>query len=112
MFPIFVTIFVGVVLARAVVRYKDGHITLPRLLGWLALWLGIVLVSWRPELTERLTRWFGVGRPVDLLFAVSILFLLYALFTIYVRLEQIRRQLTQLIQTLALREMEKKDEDR
>lgn len=106
MFPIFLSLFVLIALGRTYLRYRDGAISLGVSVGWTLFWCIVAIVGWRPEITEEITKRFGVGRPVDLLFAVSILVLFYMLFTVYIRLEQMRNQVTDLVRQLSL-----KDED-
>jgi len=107
MFALGLTIFVTFVLLRLFLRYRDGDVSLPRGIAWAVLWIAVVVISWRPEISETLTRWSGVGRPVDLLYAISIVFLFYALFSVYLRLEQMQQQLTQLVRELALKDLDK-----
>jgi hypothetical protein len=106
MFALGLTIFVAFVLVRLLLRYRDGDLSLFRAIAWAVLWIAIVAISWRPEISETLTRWSGVGRPVDLLYAISIVFLFYALFSVYLRLEQLQQQLTQLVRELALKDLD------
>lgn len=110
MFPTIVTIFVVVVLIKTYARYRSGNVTLGRLIFWTILWAAVAILSWRPEIAGYFTVWLGVREPVNLLFAVSILFLFYAVFSIFVRIEDMRRQITRLVRELAQRDAEEKDE--
>jgi len=109
MFALLLTIFVAFVLLRLLLRYRDGDVSLWRALAWTGLWVSIVVISWRPEISEALTKWSGVGRPVDLLYAVSIVFLFYALLSIYLRLDRMQQQLTQLVREMALKDLSEDD---
>ncbi len=109
MFPILVTLFVVAVLIKTWVRYRDGNVTFGRLVFWTVLWLAVAVVSWRPEISGSVTRFFGVQEPINLLFALSIMFLFYAVFSIFVRIELMRKEITRLVRELAQRDA--KDED-
>jgi hypothetical protein len=112
MFPIIVSIFVVVVLIKTFARYRNGNVALSRLSFWTLLWLGVVLLSWRPDVAESVTRWLGVREPINLMFAVSILFLFYAVFSIFVRIELMRREITRLVRELAQRDADDKTDNK
>lgn len=112
MFPIFLTVFVLIALGRVVLRHRDGALSLGAAALWTVFWIAVAVIGWRPEITEQITKRFGVGRPIDLLFAMSILVLFYMLFTIYVRLEQMRTQMTDLTRQITLKRDEEEETGR
>jgi hypothetical protein len=70
----------------------------------LVLWLGAATVIAFPDSTMVAARLFGIGRGADLVLYVSIILILYLLFRVYVRLEQLDREITQIVRAVALRE--------
>lgn len=111
MFPAIVSIFVVVVLIKTFARYRGGNVSLSRLLFWCLLWGAVVILSWWPNIAESATHWLGVREPINLLFAMSILFLFYAVFSIFVRIELMRREITRLVRELTHRDTHDKDDD-
>jgi hypothetical protein len=97
-----------VVLATGLVilRYRQRKIGAFGFFLWLILWVAAATVITFPESTVVVARLLGIGRGVDLVLYVSIILILYLLFRVYVRLEQLDRDLTQIVRALALRESE------
>lgn len=86
-------------------RLRDRQIPLILFLAWMFGWVGVAILSFVPQVTDRLTQSLGVGRGVDLLFFVSIMGLLYCVFLLYVRITQQRQELTRLVREIALRDI-------
>lgn len=81
--------------------------------GTLGLWfiglLFILLLVWRPELADKLSRFVGVGRGVDAVVYISIAVIFYLVLRIFIRLEKQEDLLTRLTTEIALgREQHKK----
>jgi hypothetical protein len=95
-----------VVLAMGLVvlRYRQRKIGAFGFFLWLVLWLGAATVIAFPDSTKVAARLFGIGRGVDLVLYVSVILILYLIFRVYVRLEQLDREITQIVRALALRE--------
>ena len=87
-----------------ILRYRQGKISALGFFLWLVLWMGAATVIVFPDSTGMAARLFGLGRGVDLVLYVSIILILYLLFKVYVRLEQVDREITQIVRALALRE--------
>ncbi len=88
--------------SRSWLRYRDGTLTLKSMLFWSTLWALTVAAVLVQPWTSHLARIFGVGRGVDLLLFGAVLFLSYLCFRLYVRLEALRSDLTELVRRLAL----------
>ena len=87
-----------------VLRYRQRKISALGFFLWLALWVGAATVIAFPASTMVAARFFGIGRGVDLVLYVSIILILYLIFRVTVRLEQMDRNMTKIVRTLALRE--------
>jgi hypothetical protein len=96
----------GAALALTIRRLRQGVLTRVAALAWGALWVGGIAVVLHPDVTTRFARWVGVGRGVDAVLYLSVAFLLYLAFRIFLRLEKLERDLTTLVRAQALAERE------
>lgn len=71
-----------------------------------AMWCvgaGVFLVCvWRPDLSTRLSNFFGIGRGVDAAMYVAVTLLFYIVLRMYLKLEQQENHLTTLVSEIAL----------
>ncbi|MBI3609122.1 MAG: DUF2304 domain-containing protein [Nitrospirae bacterium] len=95
---------VALALGLVILRYRQRKIDAFGFFLWMALWGGAATVIVFPDSTLVVAHLFGIGRGVDLVLYVSIILILYLLFRVYVRLEQLDREITQVVRALALRE--------
>ncbi len=73
---------------------------------WSVLWMGSVIMVWRPETSTQLAHWVGVGRGVDLIMYVSVTLLLILVFQLHVAHVRLERTLTELVRRQALQKFE------
>ena len=104
-------------MSRALIRYRRGLMRVLHLELWLLFWVGVVVVGMRPEVTDLLAKWLGVGRATDAAIYLALLLIFYLLFRSFGKIEDLDRQLTKVVRANALREMEEdlaggKDPDR
>ena len=104
-------------MSRALIRYWRGLTRMLHLEMWLLFWVCVVVVALRPEVTDLLARWLGVGRGVDTAIYLALLMIFFLLFRSFGKIEDLDRQLTKVVRANALREMEEdlaaaKDKDR
>jgi hypothetical protein len=104
-------------MSRALIRYRRGLTRMLHLEMWLLFWVCVVVVALRPEVTDLLARWLGVGRGVDTAMYLALLMIFFLLFRNFGKVEDLDRQLTKVVRANALREMEEdlaaaKDKDR
>ena len=103
---VFILLFGIFAVSRSHLRYKDRLLTMTAALFWILLWTLIILSVMFKEETSSLAQYFGIGRGADLLLFGAVLFLSYLSFRLYVRVEELRQELTRLIRALAIREVE------
>lgn len=98
-------------IARAVSQYKQGK--LPRLLlvFWTLFWLAVGVVGVLPQTTQIAAGLVGVGRGADLVIYVSIIALFYLVFRLYVKIEDVERQITRLVRKLALEDIDQPEKN-
>ena len=101
---IVVSAFVLFAVSRVWLRYRDGEIGVFGMLLWSLLWLAVGGFVWWPGVTDFFAQKLGIGRGVDALVYISIMGLFYGIFRIYIKLEFIDHELTNLIRALALKE--------
>ena len=87
-----------------ILRYRQRKIGTVAFLLWLVLWTGAAAVILFPMSTVILARFLGIGRGADLVLYTSLIITFYLLFRLHVRLEQVNREVTQIVRALALRE--------
>jgi len=105
---ILMTIFVLFAASRVVLRFKEGKISLVAMVAWVFLWIAVEIVIWIPEATTSIARILGIGRGADLIIYGSVVVLFYLVFRIYVKLEDIERQITTLVRKIALEKQKSK----
>ena len=83
-------------------RQSQGK--LPRISAalWTLLWIAVGAVVMRPESTTFLANRLGVGRGVDLVTYLALLFIFFLLFRLFTRIEELERDITRLVRELAL----------
>lgn len=101
------TLFILFAASRATLRFREGKISLWAFIGWIILWLWVGIIIWIPGVTTHIAKILGIGRGADLLIYGSIITLFYLIFRIYVKLEDIERQITLLARKFALRNVSK-----
>lgn len=101
---VIITLFLLFALSRAFLRYKEQTISGPGVLGWTIFWVGLMIVVWRPGLSDQLAAFLGISRGTDAAIFIAILLIFYSLFRIYVQFEMKERELTRLIRALALKD--------
>ncbi len=101
---IFLLSLVTLGMGLVILRYRQRKIGTLAFLLWLVLWTGAATVIMFPISTVIMARFLGIGRGADLVLYTSLIVTLYLLFRLYVRLEQVNREVTQIVRELALRE--------
>ena len=73
---------------------------------WLLFWLAVGFVAILPQTADMVARVVGVGRGADLVIYASLLVLFYLIFRVYMKIEQVEREVTGLVRKLALDEFD------
>ncbi len=102
---VFGIIFALFAISRAVLRYKDKSINAFELIFWSGMWVSVVVVALFPGIFTTLSQVLGIGRGVDTLLYGGMIVLFYLLFRLYVRVEEQKKEITELVREIA---MEKK----
>lgn len=94
-------------LSRTYLRYKDNKISIGETIFWTFIWLSVITVAFIPQTITTLSAIFGLGRGLDLAISSSIIVLFYLIFKLYVKLEAIEQEITELVTKLALEKKHK-----
>lgn len=105
---ILISVFVLFAISRVFARYQEGKLSAIATIFWIILWIAIEIAVWIPNSTTYLAQMLGIGRGADLIIYSSIVALFYLVFRIYVKLEDIEREITQVVRKIALQNIPKK----
>ncbi len=94
--------------SRAMLRFRNGQISVMEFSLWSLLWLGAGVVVLRPEWGAPIASFLGIGRPIDVGIYASIVLLFYLIFKIYIKIETIEREMTKLVRVQAIEHRKKK----
>ena len=100
-------IFLAFAVSRVYLQLKRGTLKILGFLFWITVFLGAIIFIIDPGLTGRLAKLLGIGRGADVVIYFSIALLFYLLFRIYIYIEDLKHEITELISQLALKEDKK-----
>jgi len=100
-------VFVTFAASRAVLRAKDKKITIIELFFWLGIWGGLIFVVFFPNIISRVADLVGIKRGIDVIIYTSVGIIFYLIFRLYVKLEDIEREITKVVRELALNKKKK-----
>ena len=89
-------------LSRAILRMKDGNLSMHEFLLWNVIWITILIFAFVPDVSTIIANLFGIGRGVDFLLYVSVIVLFYLIFRLYVKTEKAEQDITKLVSYVAL----------
>ena len=93
---IIILIFSLFALSRVILRTQDKSISFKESLLWVIIWITIATFTIVPQATDKLSLLFGVGRGVDTAFFLSIIFLFYIIFRLYIKIDELDKNITTL----------------
>ncbi len=106
---LFILVVVLVVWWRLYARLRAAELTAVEFVEWFLLWAAVAVVALVPSVSSQLAAWVGVGRGADLVTYLALLLAFYLLFKLFMKVERVERQLTQLVRALALKQPASKD---
>ncbi len=108
---ILILAFVLFAIARALMQFRQGRLPIGWLVFWLLFWFAAGLVAVLPQTTEIAARFVGVGRGADLVIYASLTALFYLVFRLFVKIEDVEREITRLVRTLAMEDLEPEEKE-
>lgn len=100
------------ILPNIYTSYKKKSLTTFGAVVWIFFWLAGLVVIWFPELIGLIGKLMGVGRSIDALVYIAIVYLLYVSLTQKVKLNEISKEVTLLNRKIALKEINKDEEEK
>ena len=86
-------------------RQREAAISRREALAWSLLWVAASAVIILPQTTTEVANLFGVGRGVDLVLYASVAGLFFLVFRLFVSLDKMERQLTDIVRRAALKDL-------
>ncbi|MDR3558799.1 MAG: DUF2304 family protein [Candidatus Pacebacteria bacterium] len=93
---VLILIFGAFAISRAALRFRGREISLANAIFWITIWIVIMIAILFPDTTVELARVIGIGRGTDSAFLISILLLFYLVFRIYVKMDNVDKDVTEL----------------
>lgn len=109
---VFLATFLLFALSRVYLRFRGGALSFFGFFFWSTIFGLAILAVLFPGITGRVAQIIGIGRGVDAIIYVSITLLFYLIFRLYIYLEDIKHDITEIVQKLALKETQEKKESR
>lgn len=100
-------IFLLFSVSRVFLQLKHGNIKLTEFAFWTLIFCGAIVGVVKPELTIAIARLMGIGRGADAVIYFSIVLLFYLIFRLYIFIENLHHEMTDIISHLALKEDKK-----
>lgn len=100
---VFLLIFIVFALSRVILRHRERVISTQAAFFWSILWLGAFAGIISPTITTKVADFFGVGRGVDVMLYLSIAVLFYLVFRMFVIVEDLRHEISELIRLVAIK---------
>ena len=104
---IFLIVFILFALSRVVLRLKSKELTFGEFLFWFGLFAFALVGVIKPKFTTYAAEALGIGRGADVVIYASLVLLFYLIFRTNVLIENLKHDLTKVIQEMALKDQEK-----
>ena len=98
---IITTIIVIIFLYR---RLRVKKITPATFVLWALVCVVVNFFAFAPKFSDPLAGFFGFGRGLDLLLVFGYALLVYAIFRLYVKIDELNRNMTDLVRALAIKD--------
>jgi len=86
-------------------RAKQNVISRLEALVWSIAWIGASIVIMLPQTTDAVAKFFGVGRGADFIIYGSVIVLFFLVFKIFIALDKLDHQLTEIVRRDALNQL-------
>ena len=97
-----ISIFILFALLRVAQNYRARRFSLSATLWWSLVWLAVAVVFWIPDSASRVALLFGIGRGADLVTYSAIIVLVYLVYRLFVRVEHLQHDITELTRAVSL----------
>ncbi len=94
-------------ISRALWQFRKGALTIAMLGFWVIFWVIAGVVAVLPKTTDVVAQFVGVGRGADAVIYLSLIILFLLVFRMFVRIEDVEREITRLVRSNALKDLDK-----
>ena len=101
------TVIIAFILIQLLLKLRKDKLSLVKILIWTIFWGGALFVVWFPSIIAEIAQISGVGRGVDVIVYVSIIFLFYLIFNQNSKIDKLNEQITKLTREIAKNETKK-----
>ncbi len=105
---IIVVAFAVFAISRAFLRFKDRKIAAMSFGLWSALWIAAIVVILLPGTSFFFANLLGIQRGADFVVYISIIALFYLVFRLYVKIDNVEKEVTKLVREIAISKGKKK----
>lgn len=99
---IILSFFLLFALSRVVIQVRSAKLSIGAFLFWSALFIFALVGVLNPSLTSFIAQYLGIGRGTDVVLYISIAIIFYLIFRLSISLEEIRREITEVVRKIAL----------
>ncbi|HIQ39481.1 MAG TPA: DUF2304 domain-containing protein [Methanothermococcus okinawensis] len=97
---------------KIILQVKNSEINIESAIFWIFIWMLVILMVVFPQTMSYLATLTGVGRGVDVVIYLAIIILFYLQYRLYMKMENIEREITLIVREIAILEKEKKDREK
>lgn len=101
------TVIIAFIIIQLLLKLRKDKLVWIKILIWTVFWGGALFIVWFPEIIAKIAQISGVGRGVDVIVYVSIIFLFYLIFSQNSKIDKLNRQITKLTREIAKNETKK-----
>lgn len=94
-------------LSRVILRTRDRAISPMEGIFWSMIWISIIVVAILPNTATFVSELMGIQRPIDVAVYTAITAMLYLLFRLYVKIDAVERDVTRLVEEIAINDKKK-----
>lgn len=107
---LFLTVFLLFAASRVVLRFRSGELSLFGFLFWSSIFGLATIIVLFPGLTSGVAAALGIGRGADVVVYLSVTLLFYLVFRLYIFIEDLRHDITEIVKKIALKDTDKKND--
>jgi hypothetical protein len=101
------TVIIAIIILQLLLKLRKDRLVWLKILLWLIFWGSALFVVWFPSIIAEIAQVSGVGRGVDVIIYVSIIFLFYLTFNQNSKIDELNKQITKLTREIAKNEEKK-----
>lgn len=92
------------ILIRTIIAYKKRSLTFGFALVWSLFWIVGLFMIFDQNIVIDIANKLGISRGVDLVIYLSLISIFYMIYRLLVKIEEIDRNLTEIVRNIALKE--------